>query len=254
MPKDQPLVSIITPVYNAEVFLKETIASVQAQSYKNWEWILVDDTSKDESAEIIKEYMKADSRIKLLQLKKNSGAAIARNTGSEQAKGQYLAFLDADDLWHATKLETQVEFMKKNNHKFSFTGYEFADEYGKGNGTKVHVPAKITYSQALKNHIISTITVMIDLDQIPKEAVMMPNVRRGQDAATWWQILRTQGPAYGINKSLSLYRRTNNSLSANKLKAIKRTWYLLRKVEKLNLLYSIYCFCWYAFNATKKRL
>lgn len=249
-----PLVSIVTPVYNAAPYIEHMVKSVQSQTYENWELILVDDMSKDDSVKLIKRMQEDDARIHLIRLKENSGAAIARNAGLNRASGQFLSFLDADDLWLPPKLEVQVRFMQENNHKFTFTGYEFADSNGVGNGKVVHVPLIISYREALKNHIISTITTMIDLDQVPKEYVTMPNIRRGQDAATWWQILRNMGSAYGIDSALSLYRRTDSSLSANKFKAVKRTWYLLRSVEKLNFLQAGYCFFWYAFNAVRKRV
>ncbi len=252
--KRQPLVSIVTPVYNAERFIEDTIRSVQDQSYQDWELILVDDVSSDKSVEIIKKEQAKDKRIKLVLNKKNSGAALSRNAGTKQAKGRYLAFLDADDLWDSQKLEKQVAFMQKNGHAFTYTDYEFADEAGVSTGRRVAVPASITYRQSLRNHIIWTSTVMIDLSQVPKSVASMPDVRRGQDAATWWQILRHVGVAHGINGVLSYYRRTNDSLSANKLKAMKRTWYLFTKVEKLGIVKSAYYFAWYGFNAVKKRV
>lgn len=249
----RPLVSIITPVYNAERFLADTISSVQAQTYTNWELLLVNDCSADGSVALIKKYQKDDERIKLIHMKQNSGAALSRNAGTDRARGRYLAFLDADDLWQKNKLKKQIAFMQRYDHIFTYTDYEFADERGISTGKRVSVPASITYKQALKNHIIWTSTVMLDLAKIDKEVVSMPNVRRGQDAATWWKILRSIGAAYGVNDPLSFYRRTDGSLSANKLKAVKRTWYLFTKVERLSLLRSAYNFVWYAYNAVRKR-
>lgn len=250
----QPLISIVTPVYNAELFLTDTVATVQAQTYQNWELILVDDCSTDESPSIIQKIAKKDKRIRLVSMSKNGGAAIARNKGIDEAKGRYLAFLDADDIWESTKLQKQLSFMQENNHPFTFTSYEFADENGKANGKVVNVPKSITYNQSLKNHIIWTSTVMIDLEKVAKDVAHMPNVRRGQDTATWWKILRTVGKGYGLQEVLSYYRRTNASLSSNKFKAMKRTWYLFSKVEKLGLPKSIYNFCWYGYNAVRKRI
>lgn len=252
--KDKPLVSIVTPVYAAERFIEDTIRSVRAQTYRNWELLLVDDCSIDGSAEIIREHAKKDKRIKLIRMKKNGGAALARNAGTKQAKGRYLAFLDSDDLWVETKLQRQVDFMQEHDHAFTYTSYEFADDKGVSTGKQVCVPASITYKQALRNHIIWTSTVMIDLQHVKKETCLMPDVRRGQDAATWWQILRAIGVAYGIDQPLSHYRRTSHSLSANKLKAMKRTWYLLTQVERLGFFAAAYSFGWYGFNAVKKRV
>lgn len=209
---EEDLISIVIPVYNSEKFLGETMKTVKEQTYKNWEIILVNDCSKDNSENIIKKYEKEDKRIKLINLKENSGAAIARNTGIENAKGKYIAFLDADDLWKKEKLEKQINFMKEKDCAFSFTGYEFADESGKGNGKVVKVPNKINYKQALKNTTISTITVMLNIDKLGKDLIKMPNQRRGQDTATWWKILKDGNIAYGLNENLSFYRRTNRHI------------------------------------------
>lgn len=251
---NEPLVSIVVPVYNAAQFLPDTIASVQAQSYINWELLLVDDSSTDNSVKIIKQAIKQDSRIKLLKNTSNSGAALSRNHGIDAANGRYLAFLDADDLWVETKLNKQVAFMRSHDCAFSFTGYEFADETGKPNGTKVSVPETITYKQALKNTTIWTSTVMFDMSKLPKEGITMPNVRRGQDTATWWKVLKKIDHARGLNEVLSYYRRTTASLSANKLTALKRTWNLYRNVEHLGLLPSSYNFSWYVLNAVRRRV
>ncbi len=251
---EEDLVSIIVPVYNSEKFMNETIKTVKEQTYKNWELLLINDCSIDNSKKVIEEYENKDKRIKLINLENNSGAAIARNTGIEQAKGKYIAFLDADDLWNKEKLEKQIKFMQEKYCAFSFTGYEFADENGKGNGKIVNVPEKINYKQALKNTTIWTSTVVFDVDKLGKELIQMPNVKRGQDTATWWKVLKQIDSAYGINEVLSYYRRTNDSLSANKLKALKRTWNLYRNVEHLNVFYSFYNFCWYCFNAIKRRI
>lgn len=251
MKKD--LISIIIPVYNAERFLKDTIKTVEEQTYTNWELIFVNDCSKDKSAKIIEEKIKENDKIKLINLEQNSGAAIARNTGIDAARGQYITFLDADDLWNKEKLEKQIKFMKENNCAFSFTGYEFADENGIGNGKVVNVPKTINYKQALKNTTISTITVMFDINILEKELIKMPNVK-SEDTATWWKILKSGYIAYGLNESLSYYRRTEGTLSSNKIEAIKRIWYLYRKQEKLNVIYSFYNFCFYAINAIRRRI
>lgn len=252
--EDEELVSIVVPVFNSEKFIKETIKTVESQTYHNWELILVNDCSTDSSEQIIREYEEDDKRIKLINLETNSGAAIARNTGMKNAKGKYIAFLDADDLWKKEKLEKQIKFMKENNYDFTFTGYEFADENGNNLGKIVNIPKKINYKQALKNTTIFTSTVIFNVDNLGKELISMPNVRRGQDTATWWKVLKTGVIAYGLNESLSLYRRSNNTLSSNKIKALKRTWNLYRNVENLPFLTSLYNFCWYCFNAVKRRI
>lgn len=246
------LVSIVVPVYNAEAFLDETIKTVLNQTYTDWELLLINDCSKDNSKKVAEKYL--SDKIKWIDMDKNSGAALSRNKGIELSKGNYVCFLDADDLWEKEKLEKQINFMRENNCAFSFTGYEFADSKGVPNGKKVCVPKTITYKQALKNTTIWTSTVMLDVNKLSKEDIYMPNVRRGQDTATWWKILKKIDFAHGLNEVLSFYRRTDESLSANKITALKRTWNLYRNVEKLNIFSSFYNFCWYCFNAIKRRV
>lgn len=250
------LVSVIIPIFNAEYFLIDTLNTIKKQTYKNFEVILVDDLSLDKSCEIIEDYIKNNSElnINLIKLTEKSFAAGARNRGIEEARGNFICFLDADDLWDCHKLEKQVEFMMKNDCAFSFTGYEFADENGVSNGKKVYVPIKIDYKKALKNTTIWTSTVMFDMTKLKKENIFMPLVKRGQDTATWWKVLKVVPYAYGLNEILSFYRRTNESLSANKLVALKRTWNLYRNVEKLSFLSSVYNFSWYVYNAIKRRI
>ena len=247
----QPLISIIIPLYNKEECIVRTIESILDQEFVDYEIVIVDDGSTDNSVSVLRELN--DNRIKLY-LKQNGGPSSARNYGVKHAIGKWAIFLDADDLWEKDKLEKQLNFMKKNNCEFSFTGYEFADEKGIPNGKKVKVPATITYKQALKNTTIWTSTVMFDMDKLSKDSIYMPNVKRGQDTATWWKVLKKTKCAYGLNEVLSYYRRTNESLSANKLTALKRTWNLYRNVEKLGVFSSVYNFCWYCYNAVKRRI
>ena len=246
------LVSIIVPVYNAEKFISETIKIVQNQTYQNWELILVNDCSKDSSVEIIKKSQESDKRIILIDQKTNQGAANTRNTGIKNAKGKYLCFLDADDLWEKEKLEKQIKFMKENDCAFSFTGYEFANYKGEPLGKKVFVPSKINYKQALKNTTIFTSTVMFDLTKLTKENIYMPNVK-SEDTACWWKVLKIVD-AYGLNEILSYYRRSEGTLSSNKFEAIKRVWHLYRDQEKLNIIESIYNFSGYAVRAVLRRI
>lgn len=248
------LVSIVVPVYNSEKFINDTIKTIIDQTYENWELLLVDDCSADKSVKIIKEYQHKDKRIKLFSNSKNSGAAVSRNKGIEESRGRYIAFLDADDLWEPKKLEKQVTFMQEKDCAFSFTGYEFADSAGKPNGKRVSVPSTLNYRQALKNTTIWTSTVMLDISKLSKQVVSMPNVRRGQDTATWWKILKKIDNAHGIDEVLSYYRRTDESLSANKLTALKRTWNLYRNVESLGIFASTYNFFWYVYNAVMRRV
>lgn len=245
------LVSIVIPVYNAEKYLKDTIKNILAQNYKNWELILVNDCSTDESKKVAKPFL--SKKIKWIDLNKNSGPAIARNRGIKEAEGKYLVFQDADDLWHKDKLKKQVSFMREKRCEFSFTGYEFADKDGKPNGKKVYVPEKMSYKQALKNTTISTITVMFDMDKLKKEDVFMPDVE-AEDTATWWKVLKKVDYAYGLNEILSYYRRDEGTRSSNKINAAKKAWKLYRESEHFGIIKSLYYFSFYAFNAVRRRI
>ncbi|TQQ83943.1 glycosyltransferase family 2 protein [Peptacetobacter hominis] len=246
------MVSIVTPVYNAEKFLKETIISIKNQTYTNWELLLVDDCSSDSSPEIIKEFLKKDNRIKYIRMEKNSGAAISRNTGIKHAEGQFIAFVDSDDVWDSKKLETQINYMLKNKVGFTFTSYRYMRECGIKTNKIARAPKKIDYNGLLKNTIIGCSTVVIDRNIIGE--FEMPVIKRGQDTATWLMLLKREKYAYGIDEPLVDYRLVGNSLSSNKIKALKRTWNMYRNVEGLGLLKSAYVFCFYAFNAIRKRL
>lgn len=247
------LISIVVPVYQVETFIAETIESVQKQSYQNWELILVDDCSKDGSCAIIGRMAAEDSRICLIRQERNQGAAAARNCGVRRAKGRYLCFLDSDDLWEPDKLSEELSFMQEKQAGFVFTGYEFADEYGNGLGKIVRVPGEITYSEALKNTTIFTSTVMFDRRKIKDEDIFMPAIA-SEDTATWWHLLKVYGNAYGLDKNLVKYRRSANTLSSNKIEAIKRIWRLYRRQEKLNVFYSAYCMGFWALRAVLRRV
>ena len=247
------LISIITPVYNCEDLLHDTIESVIDQTYKNWELLLVDDCSKDNSGKIAEEYAKNDKRIKYIKLKENSGAAVARNTALENSKGRFIAYLDSDDAWKSEKLEKQMNFMLKNNYAFTCTDYEKIDEENNYLKT-VKIPERVNYNLFLRNTIIQTVGVMVDTKITGKDVLVMPNIRRRQDAATWAQILKSGHDCYEVPEVLSYYRVVKNSLSSNKFKAAKTNWYWYRKIEKLSFFKTCYCFVGYAFNAVKKRI
>lgn len=249
------LVSIIVPVYNANKYIEATVQSVLSQTYEDWELLLVDDGSTDGSGETIQRLAEEDTtnRIKVLLPKEHGTAARARNYGLQHAEGRYIAFIDADDLWEKDKLLKEMTFMKEKKVGFVFTGYEFADANGVGNGKIVKVPKTLNYKQALKNTTIFTSTVLIDTTVIDKSLVMMPEIK-SEDTATWYQILRNGHLAYGLNENLVKYRRVANSLSANKLEAIRRIWNLYRKAEKLPVLYSAYNFVFWAIRAVLRRI
>lgn len=246
------LVSVITPVYNSEKYIEKTILSVLNQTYKNLEIILVDDCSSDNSKEIISHLQKNDERVKYVKLDKNSGAAVARNTGLGAANGQFIAFIDSDDIWKEEKLEQQLAFMKNKKASFTYTAYETLTEDGAVQNSHIHVPTKINYPSLLKNTAIACSTVIIDKKIVGD--FRMPLVRKGQDTATWLQILKKIDYAYGYDKVLSSYRKVAGSISSNKIAALKRTWNTYYNIEKLPFLKAVYYFSFYTFNAIKKRL
>lgn len=249
------LVSIIVPVYNVKAFIVKTIESVKAQSYTNWELLLLEDGSTDGTKAFLEEYLQKcpDERIRYVALPENMGAAAARNHGMDISKGRFVTYLDSDDLWKPEKLAHQVAFMIEKDAGFCFTGYEFADGDGVGTGCIVTVPAEITYRQALQNTTIFTSTVMFDTTKLPKEMLQMPRIK-SEDTALWWRILRSGEKAYGLQENLVYYRRAGSSLSSNKLEAIRRIWNLYRKEEKLSIPFSIYNFCFWAWRAVKRRV
>lgn len=247
------LVSIIVPVYNASDYIEETIKMVCCQTFGKWELLLIDDCSNDDSRAKISEYCKRDGRLRLIVKEKNEGAALARNTGIDHAKGRYIAFLDADDIWMPEKLEKELEFMERKKAAFAFTAYEFGDENACGTGKIVRVPEQLTYKEALSRTIIFTTTVMFDLKRIDKNMIKMPNVA-SEDTAAWWRILRNGYTACGLDDVLAIYRRPGKSLSSNKFVAVRRIWNLYRKEEKLSLLRSACYFTGWAFRAVVRRI
>lgn len=248
-------VSIIVPVYNVEAFIAETIDSVRRQTYQDWELLLIEDGSSDNSAETAQRCIteSGDGRIRLIRQPRNRGAAEARNRGLQEAKGRYIAYLDADDLWMPDKLEKEIAFMERQKAAFAFTGYEFADELGVGTGKIVRVPETLVYKEALKNTTIFTTTVMFDTEKIEKSLLAMPKIK-SEDTALWWKVLREGYTAYGLDENLALYRRAGKSLSSNKAEAVRRIWNLYRKAEGLSLAYSIYNFAFWAVNAVRRRV
>ena len=247
-------VSVITPSYNSEKYIAQTIASVQNQTYTNLEMIIVDDCSTDTTCSIVEEIAKNDSRVILIKQETNGGAARARNRALENATGRFIAYLDADDIWLPQKLERQTAFMLEKNCGFSCASYEVIDDAGNSLNKRVHMLPKVDYVGFLTNNYLQTVGIMADLSIVDKKCLVMPDIRRRQDAATWLQVLKAGHYCYGVDEILAQYRRAANSLSSNKFKAVKGVWGLYRNIEKLSLPFSCYCFVRYAFLAVWKRI
>lgn len=229
-------VSIVTPVYNASEFLIQNLESIQDQSFSNYEHILVDDCSSDNSVEIIRKFAETDNRIKLIQLDANSGAGVARNTGIKAAKGRFIAFLDSDDYWGKHKLERQVEFMIKLGCSLSYTQYyEVNDDTI---NCLIKSPKSVTYNQILRNCYIGCLTAMYDTHKIGK--FYMPKIRKRQDWVLWINILKEVNIAYGLQEPLAYYRVGNNSLSNNKFKLLKHNFNVYHKVLHFGFVKSVY--------------
>lgn len=248
------LVSIITPTFNSENYIEKTIESVREQIYQNWEMIIVDDCSDDATCLIVEKASECDKRIHLLRQEENKGAAEARNRALQYSSGRFIAYLDADDIWMKDKLQKQVTFMIESKCGFSCVSYEVINDMGKPLNKKVRMLQKVDYLGFLTNNLLQTVGIMVDTELIDKKYLMMPDLRRRQDAATWLQILKAGYECYGMEEVLAQYRRTSHSLSSNKLKAVKGIWFLYRKVEKLSFPFSCYCFIRYAVFAVWKRI
>lgn len=216
--KSYGLVSIITPSYNSAKFISETIESILAQTYTNWELLITDDCSSDNSCAIINDYAIKDKRIKLFQLTKNSGAGVARNNSLKEAKGDYIAFCDSDDCWLSEKLEKQLEFMEQYNSTFSCTSYFTCNEDGTLKG-KIIAPTKISYFDLICNDNMGCLTTMYNAKVLGKH--FMPTIRKRQDWGYKLIIIQKSKYAHGMKECLAKYRLRNNSLSSNKVALVK---------------------------------
>lgn len=247
--KEQPLVSVITPAYNAARFIDETIESVLSQTYTNWEMIIVDDCSTDNTVEIVQSYMKKDNRIKLFQLEKNSGSGVARNKAMDEAQGRFIAFLDSDDLWLPEKLSRQIPFMLENNIAFSFTKYVRMKEDGTVTKAVTEAPATLEYNELMKQCIIGCLTVVLDRKKIGEQRML--EIRTRQDYAFWLSLTRQGFNAHGLPEVLAKYRLVENSISSNKAKVAKQNWRLYYEIEKQPLWRSLWYFLNYAVRSVK---
>ncbi|MCH3918179.1 MAG: glycosyltransferase [Spirochaetia bacterium] len=244
------LVSVIIPVYKSEKFLKQTIQSVQLQSYQYFEIILIDDCSPDQSFEIISEMRQCDDRICFIRNSKNLGAAISRNKALNEARGRYIAFLDSDDLWVSNKLQFQLDLLKKTDSFFIYGAIEIIDEKGKMIKNCRHVPKHINYNELLRNTAIATSTVLIDRDRIGD--FRMPLIRSGEDYATWLMLLHGNKVAYGVQETVVKYRKTRGSLSSKKASNWKKVYNIQVNNEHINPFFALINCLFYIWHAILK--
>lgn len=245
-----PLVSIIMPSWNVERFIEETIHSVQAQTFGDWELLIADDCSTDRTPAIIAEIGARDSRVKLIRQLKNGGPALARQASIDRAQGRYLAFLDSDDLWLPAKLERQLAFAREKRAALSYTAFRRIDETNTTSGRLIDVPTSLSYDQLLKNTSIATLTALVDREI--SGAVAMTN-EGYDDFCLWLSILKRGHVAYGLNEDLARYRVRGSSVSSRPVRSAKWVWNIYRNVEKLPLVKSAWCFGHWGVRAWRKR-
>lgn len=227
-----PQVSIITPTYNCAEFIVQTIESVLAQSYADWEMIISDDCSTDNTLEVIKPYLESDARIKYICNDKNSGAAITRNNALRLAQGRWIAFLDSDDLWHPEKLEKQIAFMEQNGYAFSYTDYTLIDEQSHSLGQMVIGPNRITKLGMYAYCWLGCLTVMYDSTVVG--LVQIADIKKNNDYAMWLKVVK-KTECYRLPQSLAQYRKRSGSISNHSyLSLIKWHYKLFREAEHFN--------------------
>ncbi|WP_299761738.1 glycosyltransferase family 2 protein [uncultured Dokdonia sp.] len=250
-----PLVSIITPLYNAENYIIPTVKSIQEQTYTHWEHIIVNDCSTDNSLNIVEELSKKDTRIKVVTLSRNSGAAQSRNKATELATGDYIAFLDADDLWHPEKLEKQLNYMETHNAAVSYTSYTHINEAGKPLGKRIKALPELTYQKQHSNNYVGNLTGIYKASEIGK--IIAPNIRKRQDWAVWLEaIKKSNRPAVGLQEDLAYYRIREGSISSNKLNLVTYNFKFYKEYLGYSWIKSAFCllrfFYEYFFVRTKR--
>ena len=244
-------VSIIVPVYNAERYIADTLLSVQAQTFSDYEVLIVDDHSDDNSFEIVRSFCVVDPRFSLVRNEFNSGAAKCRNQMIQISGGRFIAFLDADDLWHPDKLRLQILAMLESDSAMSCTAVDIISGDGSVLGVRA-VPARVTYDVLAKRTPIVNSSVIVDLHKVG--SISVPDIRRRQDFALWLKLIREHGYALGIPERLTSYRVHSESLSRNKIVSATYTWKVLRDIEGISFFRALYYFLCYSFKGIFARL
>ena len=248
---ENKLVSIITPSYNSERFISETINSIINQTYINWELLITDDCSKDNTISIVKSFQKKDSRIKLFVLKSNGGAGLARNNSIRNAKGRYIAFCDSDDQWKIDKIEKQLGFMDRLSLKFTYSSYDVVDEFGYFMSV-IEAPKTISYKMLLNNNYVGCLTAIYDRKLLGN--LYMNEIRKRQDWALWLHIMKMLKTTSGMSDSLAIYRVRSNSISTNKVEMLKYNYQIYNIVLGYNHLLSFFLITNYIFQYLIKKI
>lgn len=234
----QGLISVVMPSYNCAKYLPETIASIQSQTYRNWELLLVDDCSTDNTESVVKEFAASDLRVRYHRLEAQFGAAVARTEAMRLANGEYIAFCDSDDLWLPEKLEKQLDFMHRTGHSYTCTAYEQVDEAGKPLGRVLRPQERCDYNRVLLDCPIGNSTVMYSVKDMGKFEV--PNIRKRNDDALWLAMLKKEPYIWGMPDVLTRYRVRPSGISGNKFKLVKYHWILYREIEHLSIMRSLF--------------
>lgn len=242
---ESALVSVIIPTFNSEKYISDTIISVQNQTYQNWEMLLVDDGSTDETKTIIITFL-TDKRVQFYPLEKNSGTGVARNFALAKANGKYISFLDADDLWKPEKLEKQIAFMQTNELPFTFSFYDCIDEQGNSLNKRVEAPRNLSYRQLFFCNYVGNLTGIYDVDYFGK--ISISSIRKRQDWMHWLTILKKIKTAKPVPESLAFYRIRENSLSTSKIALIQYNFAVYRQFHGFNLVVSSLCMIGFLFT------
>ena len=244
------MISVVMPAYNAEKTIRHAIDSVLSQSYKDFELIVINDSSKDTTKEIIEEYINRDKRVRIINNNVNSGVSFSRNKGVFNAKGEYIAFLDSDDIWRQDKLEKQLRLMEKKNAVLSYTASSFIDQNGHAYNYIMQAEEKTSLSTLLRKNLVSCSSAVVRADVM--KTIEMPNDKMHEDYYVWITILRQYKYAYGINEPLLIYRLSDNSKSSDRLKSAKMIYNTYHAVG-YNIMSSLFLTIRYTVHSVSKR-
>ena len=245
-----PLVSVVMPAYNAAEYIEAAVTSVQRQSFTNWELIVVDDCSSDETCPFVERLARQDPRIRLYHNAQNQGTAYSRNHGLEQCRGDYVALLDSDDIWHPEKLEKQLALIQKEGADLVYTSYAIVDEHGQKRCNDFLVPSQTDFSALLKENVIGCSTVL--MTHKVTEQFLFDNTYYHEDYVLWLQMLRSGKRAVGVTDVLVDYRYHSGSRASNKLSSAKRRWTIYRSYLGLSRMKSIRYLMHYGISGLRK--